>query len=45
MFRLQFTILNTQLIETVFVNSTDTKTVGTDEYKLAESAGKKLFEY
>lgn len=45
MFRQQFTILNTQLIETVFVNSTDTKTVGTDEYKLAESAGKKLFEY
>lgn len=45
MFRRQFTVLNTQLVETLFIDSTDTRQVSFDEYHLAEAAGKKLFEY
>ncbi len=45
MFKQQFTVLNTTLVTTVFVDSTDTKLVGDDEYHLAFEQGKKLFEY
>lgn len=45
MFTRQFTVLNTTLVTTVFVDSTDTKSVGFDEYHLAFEQGKKLFEY
>ena len=45
MFRQQFTVLNTTLVTTVFVDSTDTKQVGEAEYALAFEQGKKLFEY
>ena len=45
MFTQQFTVMNTTLVTTVFVDSTDTKQVGDEEYHLAFEQGKKLFEY
>lgn len=45
MFKQQFTVLNTTLVTTLFVDSTDTRQVGDDEYRLAVEHGKKLFEY
>ena len=45
MFTQQFTVMNTTLVTTVFVDSTDTKQVGEAEYALAFEQGKKLFEY
>lgn len=45
MFTQQFTVLNTTLVTTVFVDSTDTKQVGEEEYALAFEQSKKLFEY
>ena len=45
MFTQQFTVMNTTLVTTVFVDSTDTKQVGEEEYNFAFEQGKKLFEY
>ena len=45
MFTQQFTVMNTTLVTTVFVDSTDTKQVGEEEYHFAFEQGKKLFEY
>ena len=45
MFTQQFTVMNTTLVTTVFVDSTDTKQAGEAEYHLASEQGKKLFEY
>lgn len=44
MFKQQFTVMNTTLVTTVFVDSTDTRQVGEEEYRLAFEQGKKLFE-
>lgn len=44
MFRQQFTVLNTQLVQTLFVDSTDIKQAGNEEYRIAYECGRKLFE-